>query len=117
MNQDCDCFLRVSRFCGFDYLDEPLTIRRMHATNQSRDYLRVWKEAILFYHHYADWYPGGVVDRKSILDAYAECLSTCLYRRDFTTALRVLSRTRNYDARLISVIRVAVYEILRNKFG
>jgi glycosyltransferase involved in cell wall biosynthesis len=117
MAEDFDFFLRAAWLGPIHYVDEPLTIRRLHDANISRDDATVClhKNRVLARHR--EHYAGADEFRRQILRLNGEYLTRAVYGRNWEGAALTFRMAREQKVSWLSLAASGFSQIVRNRLG
>ena len=117
IGEDYDFFLRVALLGPIHYVDEPLTVRRRHEGNVSRDIgvacLNKNRVVVRNRQHYA----SEREFQRQILRLNCEYLTRAIYRRDWKTAVLAFRLAREQNVSGLSLAASGLSRVIRNRFA
>jgi len=115
--EDHDCFVRLAMHHSFHYVDEPLTVRRLHQDNISNDVARECAAAIRMFSCYESLYSSRA-DYLSFLRKLNVVLGCrCVYARRWRTLGKILSWSRGQGIGRLGLTGRIAAALLRNRMS
>jgi glycosyltransferase involved in cell wall biosynthesis len=115
IGQDWDTCLRVAITSRFHYVDLPLTQRRRHAHNITRQFMKlilVCNQIVFFYR---DFYSGPAEYRHFARSMNAGFLARAFYGRDWTAARRILQLAPAHQLSRAALLLWTLGELVGNR--
>jgi glycosyltransferase involved in cell wall biosynthesis len=115
IGQDLDCCVRVAMSSRFHYVDLPLTQRRRHGNNITRQFVKLVLVCNQIFFFYRDFYASPREYRRFTRSLNAGFLARCFYARDWATARQILRLSAIHRVSRAALLLWTAGDVMRNR--